>query len=303
MNGKNTKLIKMIQSKEKLNSTNFEVENKIELISSFSNNINNLKNESSTLSHSDEIVIEKEETIDTYTQSEQIKIETESKLDSEINKNQESPTNTNLEKNNLIVERISNMSEIMKNKEMENSNVYKENEIKLSKNRKESANTIPTYSTTLSNRQEDSIFQEHRDVMDSHAENHSGCKLISKFIESNANMINCTSISNMKFDNLTHSDDEKLLQDKYKMILDKVNTIRTKANGIFKKNKFKEALKEYQQAIELINDLKNRENKYPETINLNYIVWIRSECLNNMAVCSILVKDYEKCVEYTQEVK
>lgn len=159
--------------------------------------------------------------------------------------------------------------------------------------------TQKTNSTSMSIKQhkEDSIFIEAKDGMETQSE-YGSRNNSSKFFYS-ANPDNSTII------NIDDNEISQLnqLKENFKVIIEKANRYRTRANGLFKKNKFKDALDEFNKAVECVLTLKKEEeDAYPDIINANYIVWIKSECLNSMAVCSLLIKDYNKCLDYTQRV-
>ncbi len=93
--------------------------------------------------------------------------------------------------------------------------------------------------------------------------------------------------------------DQKAFKDLAKEHLDNGNRFRLKANQLFKKNKFKDALGEYLNAVEELNFLIRLQN---ESLNMTNINWVRMECLNSIAVCYLLLKEYQKVLDYTAEV-
>jgi tetratricopeptide (TPR) repeat protein len=89
-------------------------------------------------------------------------------------------------------------------------------------------------------------------------------------------------------------------KDQMKKSLEKSNQSRLKANLLFKKNKFKDALGEYLKAIDELKILMEINKKY-EILNMTNINWVRMECLNNISVCYLLLKEYSKVLDYTKE--
>jgi tetratricopeptide (TPR) repeat protein len=83
--------------------------------------------------------------------------------------------------------------------------------------------------------------------------------------------------------------------------LEIANQHRVKGNMIFKKNKFKDASVEYLKAIDELNSL-FEINKKCEILNVTNVNWVRVECLNNISLCFLLLKDYEKVIAYTNDV-
>ncbi len=165
-------------------------------------------------------------------------------------------------------------------------------------------------STSYSNRlKEDSILIEAKEGVegvDSSEVEQSNRNISSKFFNTIKTLEKVS--GNESINNSSNADNNSklngnALKEYLKSILEKGNTHRHRANVLFKKNKFKDALNEYSKAIEQLNYLKiKNEREYPEILNITNINWIRMECLNNIAVCSLVLKDYEKALEYSDEV-
>jgi tetratricopeptide (TPR) repeat protein len=75
---------------------------------------------------------------------------------------------------------------------------------------------------------------------------------------------------------------------------------RHMGNSYFKKNKFKESLNEYLSAVEEMNGLLLLKTQ--SSLNVANIDWLRLECINNISVCYLLLKEYNKVLYYTEQV-
>ena len=75
---------------------------------------------------------------------------------------------------------------------------------------------------------------------------------------------------------------------------------RNMGNSYFKKNKFKDSLNEYLSAVEEINGLLLLKTQ--SSLNVANIDWLRLECINNISVCYLLLKEYNKVIYYTEQV-
>ncbi len=74
---------------------------------------------------------------------------------------------------------------------------------------------------------------------------------------------------------------------------------KVRANNLFKRGKYLEAIHDYEAALSELNVI---DRKYYEMINLSNIISIRLECLNNIAMCYLVLKDNEKVIDYTTQV-
>jgi tetratricopeptide (TPR) repeat protein len=143
-------------------------------------------------------------------------------------------------------------------------------------------------STVISVTKEDSIFQEAKNNIQSPSQ--SDIEGVSP-----PQMSNFFNSSEMLISSFETSD----IKDQAKKCLENGNKYRIKANQLFKKNKFKDALGEYIKAVDELNFLMNL--KY-DSLNMTNINWVRMECLNRISVCYIVLKEYHKVLEYTSEV-
>lgn len=85
-----------------------------------------------------------------------------------------------------------------------------------------------------------------------------------------------------------------------KQILERGMQYKIRANSLFKKNKFRDSLVEYLKAVDDINLLlSNRAN---QGINVTNINWLKLECLNNIAVCYLLMKEFNQVLSFTEQV-
>jgi tetratricopeptide (TPR) repeat protein len=73
---------------------------------------------------------------------------------------------------------------------------------------------------------------------------------------------------------------------------------KVKANNLFKKGKYTDAISNYNSALDELNAV---DKKYYE-MNLPNINFVRLECLNNIAMCYLILKQFEKVIEYTNKV-
>jgi tetratricopeptide (TPR) repeat protein len=179
-----------------------------------------------------------------------------------------------------------NKEEIYKNFKKEGG----ENQSSISKKKEEQDNI----STTGSRPREDSIMLEARDNMNSPSDMEGG--RVSKFFKSNKEegSLEEEKVADIEIPKGTD-------REKFRHILDLGSQHRQKANSLFKKNKFREALSEYLKAINELNSLL-LSNRSTEILNMTSINWTRMECLKSIAVCYLLLKDYANVLQYTQEV-
>jgi hypothetical protein len=74
---------------------------------------------------------------------------------------------------------------------------------------------------------------------------------------------------------------------------------KVRANNLFKKGKYKDAINEYIRALDIFNSI---DKKYYELLNLSNITFIKLECLNNIAMCQLVLREYDKVLDITKEV-
>jgi tetratricopeptide (TPR) repeat protein len=74
---------------------------------------------------------------------------------------------------------------------------------------------------------------------------------------------------------------------------------KVKANNLFKKGRYTDAIRCYDNALEELNAI---DRKYYDMMNLSNITLIRVECLNNIAMCYLVLKEFEKVINFTNNV-
>jgi len=166
---------------------------------------------------------------------------------------------------------------------------------------KEAQDNLDNLSSTNSRAREDSITIEVKAAINSPTNTQNE---ITKFfsIEKNGDKNNEPMLeSEINMDNtLTLAPESLDINSDIKQILARGIQYKHRANSLFKKNKFKESLIEYLKAVEEINTLLSHRSK--AGINMTNINWLRLECLNNIAVCYLLLKEYNKVLFYTEQV-
>lgn len=88
----------------------------------------------------------------------------------------------------------------------------------------------------------------------------------------------------------------------FKQLIEKGNQYKQNANRLFQRSKITEAKNEYTKAINEYNGIIYSTNS-TEIVNMTNINSSIVECLNGLAWCNLIFKDYDKVLEYTRQVK